>query len=153
MVVGARTTDMLVIVRMLRFGIVVLPLLAGCGASRALGKGMSAYEAGNYQRTIAFCEDHDPDEYDGKKYVRYTVYCGLAYYHAGDVATAKLLLENGESALDEDGGSLKPSVVNDLYRALRELHGEGGAKASPDPEGDEDAEPLDPPGTDPVPGE
>lgn len=93
---------------------------------------MHAYEVGNYRRTIAFCQEFAPREFEGKRQLRYLVYCGLAYYEAGDAELAQPMLEEGHALLEAgNSGTLKPVVTNDLNRALREVQVNSSAKLSP----------------------
>lgn len=106
--------------------------LGGCAAStRDLKHSMTAYETGNFHKASQRCEAIDESDLDGKKQVRYLVYCGLAYYKTGDMDAARSLLVSGQKAYGQgDPSWLKPLIVDEMNKAMLDLSG-GARPAQP----------------------
>jgi hypothetical protein len=108
--------------------------LVGCaGPSRDLKHGMTAYESGNFHKAEARCDAIEQGELEGKKQVRYLVYCGLTYYRTGQMDTARSLLTSGQRLYSEgDPSWLKPLIVDEMNKAVIDLSG-GAARAAKAP--------------------
>jgi hypothetical protein len=108
-------------------GVSALGLVAtgtGCGSSRQLTGTMSAYEIGNYHQAAERCENVDEAALDGRKQVRYYVYCGLAHYRLGDQDNARNLLTVGKQKYEAGSSTwLKPIIVDEMNKALGTMTG------------------------------
>lgn len=107
-------------------------LCTGCGVSRDLKHSMTAYEAGNFHRAQDACEAIEDADLDGKRQVRYLVYCGLAYYKTGQHDTAREMLTSGQKLYTSgDPAWLKPIIVDEMNKAMVDLA--GGARPGAPP--------------------
>jgi hypothetical protein len=106
----------------------VFPLVAmtaGC-AGGSVRAGIGTYEAGNYNRAAAHCDEMAEFEEDlnDKAHVRYLVYCGLTRYRLGDRAEAQRLLSQGNLEYSQGRSRwLKPAIVDEMMKALDDLEG------------------------------
>ncbi len=93
------------------------------------------YEVGNYNSAAYECEGARDDEpyMNDKGHVRYLVICGLASYRLGRHDEARAMLARGsDEYLRGRPNWLKPSIVDDLYKALDDLEGKPHARPNRD---------------------
>jgi hypothetical protein len=106
----------------------VFPLIAGtlgC-AGGSIRAGIGTYEAGNYNRAAAHCDElaEYEEELNDKAHVRYLVYCGLTRYRLGNRAEAQRLLTQGNLEYSQGRSRwLKPAIVDEMMKALDDLEG------------------------------
>lgn len=100
---------------------------SACGiAGGELRSGINRYEVGNFNAAARHCGTLDDvhDELSDKAHTRYLVYCGLTHYQLGKRDSARELLVEGANEYERGPENwLKPRIVNELYKALDDLHG------------------------------
>jgi len=99
--------------------------VAGCAGGHVRA-GIGTYEAGNYNRAAAHCDDmaEHEDDMNDKAHVRYLVYCGLTRYRLGNRAEAQRMLTQGSREYSQGRSRwLKPAIVDEMMKALDDLEG------------------------------